>query len=74
MGKSGERGSGISVLPARHDDDDDDESLWQFSAYLESSDEVRYKTIKVFRLSSITTSCILRTIKSFFYVIGNHNI
>ena len=22
-GKSGERGSGISVLPARHDDDDD---------------------------------------------------
>ena len=23
MGKSGERGSGISVLPARHDDDDD---------------------------------------------------
>ena len=22
MGKSGERGSGISVLPARHDDDD----------------------------------------------------
>ena len=24
-GKSGERGSGISVLPARHDDDDDDD-------------------------------------------------
>ena len=24
MEKSGERGSGISVLPARHDDDDDD--------------------------------------------------
>ena len=24
IGKSGERGSGISVLPARHDDDDDD--------------------------------------------------
>ena len=23
IGKSGERGSGISVLPARHDDDDD---------------------------------------------------
>ena len=23
--KSGERGSGISVLPARHDDDDDDD-------------------------------------------------
>ena len=24
IGKSGERGSGISVLPAQHDDDDDD--------------------------------------------------
>ena len=27
IGKSGERGSGISVLPARHDDDDDDFSM-----------------------------------------------
>ena len=25
IGRSGERGSGISVLPARHDDDDDDD-------------------------------------------------
>ena len=25
IGRSGERGSGISVLAARHDDDDDDE-------------------------------------------------
>ena len=25
IGKSGERGSGISVLPARHDDDVDDD-------------------------------------------------
>ena len=25
IGRSGERGSGISVLPARYDDDDDDE-------------------------------------------------
>ena len=25
IGKSGERESGISVLPARHDDDDDDD-------------------------------------------------
>ena len=25
LGRSGERGSGISVLPARHDDDDDDD-------------------------------------------------
>ena len=27
IGKSGERGSGISALPARHDDDDDDDIL-----------------------------------------------
>ena len=27
IGKSGERGSGISVLPARHDDDDDDSTV-----------------------------------------------
>ena len=30
IGKSGERGSGISVLPARHDDDDDDKSTYLF--------------------------------------------
>ena len=27
IGRSGERGSGISVLPARYDDDDDDDSV-----------------------------------------------
>ena len=27
IGRSGERGSGISVLAARHDDDDDDEYI-----------------------------------------------
>ena len=37
IGKSGERGSGISVLPARHDDDDDD--LHKPSA----TDKVRHK-------------------------------
>ena len=32
IGRSGERGSGISVLPARYDDDDDDdEMLWQIT-------------------------------------------
>ena len=35
IGRSGERGSGISVLTARHDDDDDDISLCAFAgAYL----------------------------------------
>ncbi len=28
IGRSGERGSGISVLAARHDDDDDDSILF----------------------------------------------
>ena len=32
IGKSGERGSGISVLPARHDDDDDDD-IDHFKSY-----------------------------------------
>ena len=32
-GKSGERGSGISVLPARHDDDDDDDDEYIFTNY-----------------------------------------
>ena len=27
IGRSGESGSGISVLPARHDDDDDDDDI-----------------------------------------------
>ena len=37
IGKSGERGSGISVLPARHHDDDDDDvrmCLEIFSVYI----------------------------------------
>ena len=33
IGKTGERGSGISVLPARHDDDDDD-LVWHTSLWL----------------------------------------
>ena len=40
IGKSSERGSGISVLPAQHDDDDDDGDgnitigiLWYYSHY-----------------------------------------
>ena len=28
IGRSGERGSGISVLAARHDDDDDDKDIF----------------------------------------------
>ena len=32
IGKSGERGSGISVLPARHDDDEDD--FWNSGSHL----------------------------------------
>ena len=29
IGRIGERGSGISVLAARHDDDDDDDTIYQ---------------------------------------------
>ena len=41
IGKSGERGSGISVLPARHDDDDDMKKYWVF-------DEQIFRLIFVF--------------------------
>ena len=34
IGRSGERGSGISVLPARYDDDDDDD----YNCTVEDSD------------------------------------
>ena len=34
IGKSGERGSGISVLPARHDDDDDDDNFIMIFRFL----------------------------------------
>ena len=30
IGRSGERGSGISVLAARHDDDDDDNDIYVY--------------------------------------------
>ena len=31
IGRSGERGSGISVLAAQHDDDDHDDMIWKVS-------------------------------------------
>ena len=33
IGRSGERGSGISVLAARHDDDDDDDEGCLITVY-----------------------------------------
>ena len=34
IGRSGERGSGVSVLAARHDDDDDKFGIYKFNWYL----------------------------------------
>ena len=52
IGKSGERGSGISVQPARYDDDDDDddfeeltESLWIIILIHYSRDETFAKEL-----------------------------
>ena len=33
IGRSGERGSGVSVLAARHDDDDDHHHVFQVASY-----------------------------------------
>ena len=42
IGRSGERGSGISVLPARYDDDDDETVLtFKFLKWLECSPMAR---------------------------------
>ena len=38
IGRSGERGSGISVLAARHDDDDDDKIKKSSSCYAARTD------------------------------------
>ena len=37
IGRNGERGSGISVLPARHDDDDDDDPVLKTRMYMITS-------------------------------------
>ena len=44
IGRSGERGSGISVLAARHDDDDDDDC--QTLQYLNSVTPPKIKVMK----------------------------
>ena len=46
IGKSGEKGSGISVLPARHDDDDDDDddgiTTWTLTKCIEKKLDGNY--------------------------------
>ena len=51
IAKSGERGSGISVLPARHDDDDDLFSLWYDYYYFIFSQQCKLMTFQ-WRLSN----------------------
>ena len=50
IGRSGERGSGISVLAARHDDDDDDDTSWSQSFVVVWETETR-KRIKIATLT-----------------------
>ena len=75
IGRSGERGSGISVLPARYDDDDDIKfskklSCYEYSAYLYITDVILYN-IRVTPNSpaNIENSCIQIVIKIFFFLI-----
>ena len=58
IGRSGERGSGISVLPARHDDDDDDDSI-QHDSFICNT----VKRLQVLRCN--TDNSILHTSKRF---------
>ena len=50
IGKSGERGSGISVLPARHDDDDDYYFMHRWR-----------KTSVFLPIAEILTRCVIQT-------------
>ena len=59
IGKSGERGSGISVLPARHDDDDDDEIY----IYKESKSLGKEKGKKTKKQTSQRTTNIEKVLK-----------
>ena len=48
IGRSGERGSGISVLPARHDDDDDEvrwEDKWKHNITI-ANDKPKYYDVE----------------------------
>ena len=50
IGRSGKRGSGISVLPARHDDDDDDnddEDIYIY-AHIHAHIYVHIKNINIY--------------------------
>ena len=55
IGRSGERGSGISVLPARHDDDDDD-VMAKSSTYRNFSISVLIDSVMllILRINSVT--------------------
>ena len=48
IGRSGERGSEISVLPARHDDDDDDDDIFFLSHTVHLQSRVQKDVLTVF--------------------------
>ena len=67
--KSGERGSGISVLPARHDDDDDSYiieiiciSLLGYQVFLSNTNNLHF-VIMVSRYYGIKYSCLIQIIR-----------
>ena len=61
IGRSGERGSGISVLPARHNDDNDDQPTGQliFFLFLFFSFSVSFLSFLFFILSFFFFSCFI---------------
>ena len=65
IGRSGERGSGISVLPARDDDDDDDDCCQLYREFYEKKKKKRikclgeiYKQLSCLEISSIICVCV----------------
>ena len=68
IGRSGERGSGISVLPARYDDDDDDLSIY-FCIYPFQLPNWFYSIRRELVDETPITTCYPST---FYPILGNH--
>ena len=71
IGRSGERGSGISVLPARHDDDDDD--IYIFICFLTDTIFVLCQCFKYHLIWSLQPLNTNSSSKTRSYNLNNHH-
>ena len=68
IGKSGERGSGISVLPARHDDDDDNRSNIPHTKNLDAV--IRFEVFLSYKIIyTVSSHSFYSVILSYLYIV-----